>query len=153
MLFSLGSNEVAEVDHYRKAHARVSRNGKTSWITDAWVRGSKRQKSKKHKCKNRVGVCKKCGGSIETVRNNTGRILSYEVGMVSHGVLHHCFDIGRGLSKKRAEGVEDLFDWGRRKQHKSKPPTLPRRGLSISTSGGVSPHHHFTSPRERPPVS
>ena len=89
-----------------------------AWVAGTWVRNTDRKAQKSIKGNRATGTCRKCGGPIETLRTNTGRVISYEVGMVSHGVLHPCFDLGRGLSKKRADDVEDLFDWGHRTSKK-----------------------------------
>ncbi len=54
--------------------------------------------------------CPYCSARITTVRNANGGWAHLEIGLESYGTLHPCFTRGRGMSKRKAEGMKDLFD-------------------------------------------
>lgn len=98
----------------RNSHWRRNANGSVSYLSgcDYWLDGQR----KKQALRGSKQRCSKCGALVRQTRMRSGKIVQYEVGMGGYRTRHACSTIGDGISRVKADGVEDLFDWYLRKK-------------------------------------
>jgi len=93
--------------HFRKAHARRLRTGRTIAVCGGWVLQGERVSSDSASFRR---ACPVCGALIVSVGMPKGGWVHFEGGEGLTRIKHPCLHLGEGLSRRRDETTPDLFE-------------------------------------------
>lgn len=96
--------------HWRRPHNRTLRSGRVIAVSGTyyWKDAPLADAAKSRVV--RSNLCPYCHANIHTYPTKSGGWVHFEKGMAHLRILHSCFTIGRGMSKRRANAVRDLFE-------------------------------------------
>lgn len=108
--FDSRCSEMAGKFHHRKAHMRRGPSGKIIEVRACEYWREDRSDDPDGTRKSYKRICPSCGATILTMQMPRGGWAHFEDGMLHLGTLHSCFTIGRGMSRRRALAIRDLFE-------------------------------------------
>lgn len=96
----------------RRAHKRRLPGGGEAYVRETWV-PRRAGADRKRNLRNR---CPRCGAELVSVTMPNGGRVHFEGGKGLGCIKHPCLHVGEGLSRRRADDTDDLFEWAQSKE-------------------------------------
>ena len=88
----------------RSGYSRRSRNGRMSYVNAYWASAPDGKKKTRQRCR-------ECGAEIIRVSMANGGSATFEAAPGLSRVKHPCAHRGEGLSRRRDDEIQDLFEY------------------------------------------
>lgn len=96
--------------YWKRDYLRTYRSGRVGPVAGHYYYRETVLDGEESRPKRRSNACPYCNARIHTAQTKNGGWVHFEHGLSHLGTLHSCFTVGRGLSKRRASVIRDLFD-------------------------------------------